>query len=100
MGGGGGGGGGIGGGTSSTGGGGGGAGSYSRVRLTAAQIGASKAVTIPAAAAGGATGNNPGANGGDVSLGALCVCKGGNGGVGGNIGGKCGACGVGGAGDL
>ncbi len=49
-------------------GGGGGAGSYSRVRLTAAQIGASQAVTNTAAANGGATGNNAGTAGNDTSL--------------------------------
>jgi hypothetical protein len=89
--------------TGNSGGGGGGAGSYSLVRLTAAQIGASQAVTIPTAAAGGATGNNAGANGGDVSLGTLCVGKGGVGG-GGNAGsgaqGSGGAGGVAGTGDL
>lgn len=60
----------------------GGSGAYSRVILTAAQIGASKAITIPAVASGGVAGNNAGATGGDVSLGALCVAKGGVGGGG------------------
>lgn len=63
-------------------GGGGAAGSHSLVRLTAAQIGASQAVTIPTAAAGGATGNNNGTVGGDVSLGSLLICKGGGFGAG------------------
>ena len=62
---------------------GGGSGSYSRVRLTAAQIGASKPVTIGAGGTPGAAGNNPGGNGGDTSLGSLCIGKGGTGGVGG-----------------
>lgn len=63
-------------------GGGGGAGGYVRVRLTAAQIGASLAVTNTAAANGGATGSNPGTAGNDTSLGALCVAKGGSPGLG------------------
>lgn len=63
-------------------GGGGGGGGYSRVTVTAAAIGASKAVTIGAAGGGGATGNNAGSGGGDTSLGALCVAKGGSGGTG------------------
>lgn len=63
-------------------GGGGGGGGYSRTTVTAAQVGASKAVTIPAAAAGGASGNNAGAAGGDVSVGVLCIAKGGLGGQG------------------
>jgi len=100
IGGGGGGGGAIGGATSMTAGGGGGAGSYSRVRLTAAQIGASLAVTIPAAAAGGATGNNDGANGGDVTVTTLCVGKAGTGGGGGNFAGTGGPGGIAGTGDL
>lgn len=63
-------------------GGGGGAGGYSRVRLTAAQIGVSQTVTNTAAANGGATGNNAGTAGNDTSLGSLCVGKGGSGGGG------------------
>lgn len=83
-------------------GGGGGAGSYSRVRLTAAQIGASKAITNTAAANGGATGNNPGTAGNDTSLGTLCIGKGGSGGSGAaaNSGGAGGAGGVAGTGDF
>jgi len=100
VGGGGGGGGAVGGATVMTAGGGGGAGSYSKVRLTSAQIGASQAVTIPAAAAGGPTGNNNGAAGGDVSLGSLCIGKGGGNGFAGNNAGGGGAGGVAGTGDL
>jgi hypothetical protein len=83
-------------------GGGGGAGSYSRARLTAAQIGVSQAVTIPVASAGGATGNNPGIAGGDVSLGALLIGKGGGFGSGAPTQnpGAAGAGGVAGTGDL
>lgn len=61
-------------------GGGGGAGGYSRKRVTAADIGASKAVTIAAAGTGGA-GSNNGTAGGDVSVGVLCIAKGGSGGL-------------------
>ncbi len=61
-------------------GGGGGSGSYSEVTVTAAQVGASQAVTIGAGGAGGAAGANPGANGGQSSLGSLCTANGGNGG--------------------
>src|SRR5882724_3433201 len=50
---------------------GGGSGGYSRVRLTAAQIGASQATTNTAAANGGATGANNGTAGNDTSLGTL-----------------------------
>ncbi len=83
-------------------GGGGGAGSYSRVRLTAAQIGASQAVTNTAAANGGATGNNAGTAGNDTSLGTLCVGKGGSpgGGAAANSAGTAGAGGVVGTGDF
>jgi hypothetical protein len=83
-------------------GGGGGAGGYSRVRLTAAQIGASQAVTNTAAANGGTTGNNAGTGGNDTSLGSLCVGKGGGGGGGAatTADGVSGAGGVAGTGDL
>lgn len=83
-------------------GGGGGSGGYSRVRLTAAQIGASKAITNTAAANGAATGNNPGTIGNDTSLGTLCVGKGGSPGAGAaaNSAGAGGAGGVAGTGDL
>lgn len=64
--------------------GGGGAGGGAAIGMfTAAQIGASQAVTIPAAAAGGAAGS-AGATGGTVSLGALISATGG---VGGPVGG-------------
>jgi hypothetical protein len=61
-------------------GGGGGAGGYSRVRVTAAQVGASQTVTIGAGGNGGAAGSNNGSPGGDTSVGSLCVAKGGSGG--------------------
>jgi hypothetical protein len=61
--------------------GGGGAGGYSRKLATAADIGASKAVTIGAAGAGGTAGANNGSAGGDTSVGVLCIAKGGSGGV-------------------
>lgn len=60
----------------SQGGGGGGAGQYSRALLTASQIGASKAITIPAAAIGNGTG-------GTVTLTTLCTAVGGAPGSGG-----------------
>lgn len=66
----------------SNGAGGGQAGGYSRTKVTAAQIGASKVVTIGAAGAGGASGGNTGGTGGDTSVGTLCVAKGGQGGQG------------------
>lgn len=81
------------------GGGGGGGGAYSRVYLTAAQIGASQTVTIGAGGAGGSAGNNGGSAGGDTSLGSLCVGKGGSGG-GGSSTGIGGAAGVAGTGDF
>jgi hypothetical protein len=62
-----------------TGGGGGGAGALSVKLVTAADIGASKAVTIGAGGVG-ASGAN-GGNGGDTSVGTLCVAKGGTGGA-------------------
>lgn len=58
----------------SNGSGGGGAGQYSRALLTAAQIGASKAITIPAAAGGGSAG-------GTVTLTTLCTAVGGSSGA-------------------
>lgn len=61
-------------------GGGGGSGAYSRKTVTAATIGASKAVTIGAGGTGGA---GTGGTGGDTSVGSLCIAKGGFGGVGG-----------------
>jgi hypothetical protein len=77
-----------GGGTAGTGGGvvafgaGGGAGSYSRKFATASTIGGSQVVTIGAAGTGATAGNNAGGSGGDTSLGALCIGKGGSGGAG------------------
>jgi hypothetical protein len=58
---------------------GGGGGGYSRVIKSAAQIGASQAITIGGGGTGvsGATGNN----GSDTSVGALCIGKGGSGGA-------------------
>ncbi len=59
---------------------GGSAGGYARVLLTAAQIGASKAVTIGAAGAAGASGANNGGDGGTTSLGSTLIsCTGGKG---------------------
>jgi hypothetical protein len=54
----------------------GGAGSYSRTTATAPQIGTSKAVIIRAAGTGGLAGANNGGNGGDTSVGTLCIAKG------------------------
>lgn len=87
--------------TGISGGGGGGEGSYSRVLVTAAQIGASKAVTIGGAGNGGATGANNGTAGGDTSVGTLCVAKGGSPGtqLGSNLLGPGGLGGVAGTGD-
>lgn len=48
-------------------------GAYGRVRLTAAQIGASKTVTIGAGGAGGANTGGNGVSGGATSLGSLLV---------------------------
>jgi hypothetical protein len=75
----------------------GGSGAYSRVTLSAAAIGASKAVTIGGGGGGGGAGPNSGANGGDTSLGTLCVAKGGSLGCGETT---PNSCGVGGAGGL
>lgn len=100
--GGGGGGGGIDGDGNSEGAGGGGAGGYARKISTAADIGASQAVTVGAGGAAGASGNNPGGNGGDTSVGAICIGKGGTGGEGGATSdpGNGGAGGVAGTGDF
>lgn len=65
-----------------SGGGGGGAGGYSQKLATAADIGASKPVTIGAGGSAGPAGNNAGGSGGDTSVGSLCVAKGGSGGGG------------------
>lgn len=81
--------------------GGGGGGGYSRAVLSAATVGSSQTVTIGAAGAGGSAGNNNGSAGGDTSLGALCIGKGGAGGGGTNGGSNIGgAGGVAGTGDL
>lgn len=64
--------------------GGGGAGGYSRVIVTAADIGASKAVTIGAGGAGGSAGANNGTAGGSSGVGSLCGAVGGAGGGYGN----------------
>ena len=66
--------------SSSQGGGGGGAGGYSRITVSAATAGASQTVTCGAAGTPGSVGNNPGGNGGDTSVGTICVGKGGTGG--------------------
>lgn len=63
---------------------GGGGGGYGIVRLTAAQIGASQAVTIGAGGTAGAAGANPGNAGGATSLGVLLQVGGGGGGGAGN----------------
>jgi hypothetical protein len=63
-------------------GGGGGAGSLSRKYVTAADIGASKAVTLGAGGTAPTAGNNPGNAGGDANVGTLCIAKGGSGGAG------------------
>ena len=80
--------------------GGGGAGGYSRHLATDSDIGASKAVTVGNAGTGGASGgNNNGTAGNDVSVGTLCVAKGGSGGafatVGEGVGGAGGVAGTG-----
>jgi hypothetical protein len=82
------------------GGGGGGSGSYSRSSKTAAQIGASQAITIGPAGNGGVAAT--GTAGGDVSFGSLVIGKGGSPGVLGStaVGGVGGAGGVVGTGDL
>jgi len=84
------------------GGGGGGSGGYSRLLATATTIGVSQVVTVGSGAAGGASGSNNGANGTDVSVGTLCIGKGGLGGKFGSNAqvGVGGAGGVAGTGDL
>src|SRR5882672_2910424 len=73
--------------------GGGGGGSYSRAYLTAAAIGASKAVTI--GAGGTPVSGGAGGSGGDTSLGSLCIGKGGSGGANSGNGGSGGIAGTG-----
>lgn len=82
--------------------GGGGGGELAIKLLTAADVGASKTVTIGTAGTGGAAGNNNGAAGGDTSLGSLLIAKGGSPGVGNNAnsGSAGGAGGTGGTGDI
>ena len=70
------------------GGGGGGLGGYSRRRVTAALIGASQTVTIGAAGAGLTAQNVSGGNGGNTSVGTLCVANGGTGGGGTSVSGS------------
>lgn len=60
----------------------GGGGEYRYGVFTAAQIGASKTVTIGAGGSAGSAGANDGGNGGDTSLGVLLVAKGGSKGLG------------------
>jgi len=61
---------------------GGGSGGYVRVRLTAADIGASKSVTIGAAGTAGSAAGGNGGNGGATSLGTFFSAGGGIGGIG------------------
>lgn len=64
-------------------GGGGGAGSYAKIILSAATVGASKAIDVGANGTGGAAGNNAGTAGADTTFGStLCVGKGGSAGGG------------------
>lgn len=62
--------------------GGGGQGGYAKGWLSAADIGASKAVTIGAGGAGGINGSSTGVSGGTTSLGSLVVATGGTGSIG------------------
>lgn len=63
---------------------GGGAGGYSKTIASKATIGASKAIIVGAAGTAAAAGNNNGGDGGDTSVGAICIAKGGSGGQGTN----------------
>jgi len=83
-----------------TSGGGGGAGSYARKYVSAADVTPSQSVTMGAGGAGAA--NAIGGNGGDTSVGALCIGKGGSGGALGtsSVFGLGGAGGVAGTGDV
>ncbi|MBM3651529.1 MAG: DUF2793 domain-containing protein [Alphaproteobacteria bacterium] len=87
--------------TAASGGAGGGGGGLARGRFTAAQIGASKSITIGAGGAGGAaqtTNSTNGANGaagGSTSFGSLLYAGGGGGGAGGQIGAASGGGGAG-----
>lgn len=77
--------------------GGGGGGSYARSVLSAADIGASKAIAIGAAGAAGAAGNNAGGAGGNTTLGTTLVVANGGGGGGGAAAAGAGTPGAGGA---
>lgn len=80
-------------------GGGGGGGGYAKKTLSAATIGASKAVTVGAAGTAGAAGGGNGGDGGTSSLGVLVVAEGGRAGDGAGAGSSIGSqAGVGGAG--
>jgi hypothetical protein len=79
-------------------GGGGGGGEYAAGWFTAAQIGASKTVTIGTGGAFATAGNNPGNPGTATSLDALLIANGGSGGLGGPAGGPGSAGGAGGTG--
>lgn len=85
-------------------GGGGGGGSYSRKFASAAVIGNSQIVTVGNEGGGGSAGVNNGTDGNDVSVGTICVGKGGRGGAGNNgkppLGGIGGMGGTGGIGDF
>lgn len=61
-------------------------GTYSRVRLTATQIGTNQTVTIGAGGVAGTAGNNNGGGGGTTSLGSLLTAPGGGGGGGSPVG--------------
>lgn len=83
-------------------GGGGGSGGYSRFPATPSDVGTSQVVTRGAGGAGGLSTPANGSAGGDTSVGALCIGKGGAGGLYGSIGqfATGGAGGVAGTGDL
>lgn len=84
--------------TGAGGGGGGGGGGYARTVVTAATVGASKAVTVGTGGAGGTAGNNNGSAGsGATSVGTLCIANAGSGGKYGSPGAQVGTGGAGGA---
>lgn len=60
----------------------GGGGEYSRIIVTAAQVGGSQSVIVGAAGAAGVAGNNAGGAGVGSSVGSLCTANGGGGGSG------------------
>lgn len=80
--------------------GGGGAGSLSFKIASAATVAPNQTVTIGAAGANASVGNNAGGNGGDTSIGTLCIGKGGSGGSSGDNQGVGGLGGIAGTGDL